>query len=115
VRRLKPASAQAGQETRRGYTLTELITSVCRAYGMTEKQMNAPGKGRQFSEVRVLAALFVRESSEISLTELGKLVNRDIVPLRRVAQRLLNRAARGTRLMSRIEDVRSELLESQKV
>jgi putative transposase len=109
------ALAQADQETTRGYTLTELITSVCRAYGITEKQLKAPGKGRQFSEARALAALLVRESSELSLTELGKLVNRDIVPLGRAAQRLSDRAAGDRRLMSRIEDIRSDLLESQKV
>jgi len=109
------ALAQAGQETTLGYTLTEVITSVCRAYEITETQLKAPGKGRPFAEARALTALLVRESSKLSLTELGKFVNRDIVPLGRAAQRLLDRAKSDPKLMSRIEEVRSGLLESQKV
>ena len=57
----------------------------------------------------------MRESSELSLTELGNGVNRQIVPLERAAQRLMERATDDARLMLRIDEIGNELLESQKV
>jgi len=84
---------------------------VCRAYGITEEQLKAPGKIRPFTEARALAALFVRESRELSLTELGKAVNREIASLSRAAQLLKEQSAIDARLQPLIEQTRSALLE----
>ena len=107
------ALAQADQRRRREYTLTEAITSVCRVYGISEEQLKVPGKTRPFTEARALIAVLVREAPDLSLTELGKAVHREIAPLARAAQRLTDRAAGDARLMSLIEETRSALLESQ--
>jgi putative transposase len=107
--------AEADQQWSRGYTLPEVINSVCRAYGITEKQLKAPGKVRPFTEARALAAVLVRESRDLSLTELGRAVNREIAPLARAAQLLTEQSAGDARLKSLIEETRSALLECQKV
>lgn len=107
--------AEADKQWSRGYSLPEVITSVCRAYGITEKQLKAPGKVRPFTEARALAAVFVRESRELSLMELGKMVNREIAPLSRAARLLIEQSAGDARLKSLIEETRSALLKCQKV
>ena len=71
--------AEAAQQWSRGYTQPEVITSVCQTYGITEEQLKAPGKVRPLTEARALAAVFVRESRELSLTELGNAVNREML------------------------------------
>jgi hypothetical protein len=53
--------------------------------------------------------MFVHESSHLSLTELGKFLNRNIAPLGRAAQLLAKRAATDSVLAERIGDVRREL------
>lgn len=107
------ALVKADQQLRRGYTLTEAISSVCRVYGISEKQLKAPGKARPFTEARALIAVLVREAPYLSLTELGNAVNREIAPLARAAQRLMEQAAGDARLRSLIEKIRSALPESQ--
>jgi len=107
--------AEAAQQWSRGYTLPEVLTSVCRAYGITEEQLKAPGKVRPFTEARALAAVFVRESRELSLMELGKSVNREIASLSRAALLLIEQSAGDARLKSLLEETRSALLEHQKV
>lgn len=109
------ALVQAEQQLRRGYTLSEAISSVCSVYGISEEQLKAPGKARPFTEARALIAVLVREAPDLSLTELGKAVNREIAPLARAAQRLMDQAAGDARLMSLIEEIRSVLPESPKV
>jgi hypothetical protein len=62
-----------------------------------------------------MIAVFVRESPDLSLTELGKAVNREIAPLARAAQRIMDQAAGDARLRSLFEEIRSALQESQQV
>lgn len=86
-----------------------------RAYGITENQLKAPGKIQPFTEARALAAVFMPESRERSLTELGKTVNREIAPLSSAVQLFLEQSAGDARLKPLIEETRSALLECQKV
>ena len=62
-----------------------------------------------------MAALFVSESSDLTLTGLAKALHREIAPLARAAQRLAEKAKKDARMMSLIENTRSTLRESQKV
>ena len=109
------AFAKANQRRIHDYRLADIVSAVCRRYGITEEQLKSPGKTRLYSEARAVAALLVRESQGISLTELGKMVNRDIAPLVRSAQRLLEEMAKDEALKTRIDELRQELLEWQKV
>ena len=73
--------------------------------------LRASGKERPFTEARAVASLLVQERSHLSLTELGRELNRDISPLGRVGRRLLKEATRDERLRELVEKVRGELPE----
>jgi len=70
------------------YSLSDVVNVVCERYGITIEQLKGPGKARPYSEARAVAALLVSESPGLSLTELGKVLNRDIAPLGRAGRRL---------------------------
>lgn len=99
----------ANQRRRPEFSLAELIDAVCRIYGITRQQLQSPGKMRPYTEGRALAALLVHESPHLSLTDLGILLNRDIVPLSRAAQLLAGRVGGNPLLASRIANLRQEL------
>ena len=50
--------------------------------------MKAPGKAWPFSEARALASLFVQETPDVRLSELGRLVGRDLATLGRAGRRI---------------------------
>jgi putative transposase len=109
------ALSKANQRRGHNYGLSDVLSVVCRLYGITGEQLKAPGKARPYAEVRALAALLVRESPGLSLTELGKMLYRDIAPLGRAGQRLLVAALEDEGLNSRINNLRLELSKWQKV
>jgi putative transposase len=99
----------ANLRRRPGFTLADVVASVCRNYGITEQQLRSQGKMRPYSEARALAALLVHESSHLSLTELGKFLNRNIAPLGRAARLLASRTGTDSLIAERIEELRREL------
>lgn len=107
---LDEAFAKANQRREREYMMSEIIDVVCRHYGITIKELKAPGKTRPYSEARATAALFVQELHGVTLTELGRLLNRAIAPLGRAGQRLLELTSGDENLKSRISTIRLELL-----
>ena len=108
------ALAKANQRRDQGCELADVLSVVCRRYDITIDQLKAAGKARPFAEARALAALLVRELPGLSLTELGKVLNRDIAPLGRAGQRLLVAALEDEGMNSRINELRLELSEWQK-
>ena len=100
--------SRGGARGRCGVT-EDVLGVVCRRYGITLEQLKAPGKARPYSETRAFAALLVRESPRLCLTELGRILNRDIAPMGRAGQRMLEKAAEDTELRARIEAFRLEL------
>lgn len=103
------AFRKANQRWNRGYRLTDVVDAVCRRYGITTDQLKAPGKARPYAEARAIAALLVLESTDLRLTELGRMLNRDIAPLGRAGRRLLEDALKDERLSALIEELRQEL------
>jgi len=71
-----------------------VVEAICDLYGLTPEALRAPGKARPASEARALAALLVRETPHLSLSELGRYVDRDVAALsqaaKRVAMQVLN-------------------------
>ncbi len=102
---------RANQRRRRVCSINDVTETVCRRYGISEEQLKAPGKARPYTEARALTALLVQESSYLSLTELGKVLKRDISPLGRAGRRLLEQAHQNARLAELIEDMRSKFIE----
>jgi hypothetical protein len=103
------ALTKANQRRQREWHLDELIDAVCRRYGITVRELKAPGKMRPFSEARAIAAILVQESSHHTLTELGKALQRDLTALGKSAQRMTRQAMTDARLMKLIEELRTEI------
>jgi hypothetical protein len=91
------------------YKLSDVINIVCLRYGITSEQLKATGKSRPYSEARAITALLVSESPRVTLTELGKMLNRDIAPLGRAGRGLLMAALQDEGLCAKIEELRREL------
>ncbi|MGA7828658.1 MAG: transposase [Geobacteraceae bacterium] len=104
------ALCKANQVRRQTFSLNDVVMAVCRRYGISERQLKAHGKIRPYTEARALLALLVKEHAHLSLTELGRLLGRDISPLSRSAQRLVVNAETEPRLAKLIRDLRNELL-----
>ena len=103
------AFVKANQQRSSNYSISAVIGVVCRRYGITIEQMKAPGKARPYSEARAITALLVRELPGLSLTELGRLLGRDIAPLGRAGRRLLDEAIEDKDLNALIGELRLEI------
>jgi putative transposase len=78
--------------------LSDIIGAVCRRYNITTEQLKAPGKAWPFSEARALASLLVQETPGVRLSELGRLVGRDLATLGRAGRRIGEDARRQPRI-----------------
>ncbi len=103
------ALTKSNQRRNHYYRLDDIVNAVCRRYEITTDQLKAPGKVRYYSQARAVAALLVRDMPGTCLTELGKMVNRNIAPLGRSAQRLLEEMTKNEALKTRIDELRREI------
>lgn len=101
--------AKTNQPQAADYSLDDILGLVCQRYAITLEQLKAPGKTRPFSEARAFAALLVSESPKLSLTELGRILNRDIAPLGRAGRRMQEKTAEDAEVNAQIEAFRLEL------
>jgi len=69
-------------------SIDDVLAVVAAHYGLTAGDMAALGKGRRVAEARAVAALIVRETPGLSLSELSKRVNRDLSALSWGAKRI---------------------------
>ena len=91
------------------YSIPDIVEVVCQSYGVTAEQLQAPGKQRPFNEARALAAWLVHESPHLLLTELGRLLNRQVAPLGRAARLLASKTESDTSLQERRVAVQKKL------
>lgn len=87
------------------YTVADIVSGICQAYSVDIEQLRAPGKQRPFTEARALAACMVLEAPHLTLTELGKKLNRTVVPLGRAARKLAQRIEKDPELRKRKTEV----------
>jgi len=105
------AALGKASEKRLRTTIDEVLDAVCRAFHCSVQDLQAPGKERPFTEARAAASLLVQERPHLSLTELGRALNRDTSPLGRVGRRLLKESTRDDRLGELVARIREELQE----
>jgi putative transposase len=103
------AMQRANQHRTCHWTLPEMIGTVCRLCGITRDELTAPGKMHPYSEARAVAAMLVQESPHHFLTELGKLLQRDLAALGKAAQRMRRQAVFDERLAAMLKKLRKEL------
>ena len=79
---------KAQQKAGREYPLNEVISAVCAHFQLDEAKLRLPGKVRPMTEARATAAAIVQASPHLRLTDLAKLLDRDIAALGKAAQRV---------------------------
>lgn len=94
-------------------TIEQIIKRVCDHYGLEGGELSAAGKSRVASGVRGMVAWLVLESGRLTLTELSKLVRRDISTLSSAARHLLIRSKKDVELARRMAKLRRETCEIQ--
>jgi putative transposase len=107
--------SQANEQRRKECSLSEVIGIVCHSYGISETELKAPGKSRPYNDARSVAAFFVRESLLLSLTELGKVLNRDVSSLGKAADRVAQRARGDKPYAAMIKKLQIDLEEYPKL
>ncbi|MFA7537113.1 MAG: transposase [Desulfuromonadales bacterium] len=95
-------------EARLRITVADVLKAVCQSYGCSAEELRAPGKARPFTEARAVASAIIQGLPHLSLTELGKELNRDLAPLGRVGRRIENKAAEDERLRGMLESVKKK-------
>ena len=79
---------RAHQKEKREYTLDEVVGRACARFRISEEKLKAPGKIRPMSEARAIAAAIVQASPHLRLTDLARLLGRDVSALGKAAQRV---------------------------
>jgi len=79
---------RANQKGERDYSLDEVVRAVCAHFQIPEEKLKAPGKVRPMTEARAVAAAVVQVSLHLRLTDLAKLLGRDVSALGKAAQRV---------------------------
>jgi REP element-mobilizing transposase RayT len=94
-------------------SLDKLIEGVCSIYQLTEAELVGPGKAQPAAEARAVAALVVRNSRQLSLTELGRRFNRDLSGLSQAARRLETLVSEGKPPVEKYQRLIERLAECQ--
>ena len=85
-------------------TSQQIADKVCRAYNIELSVLQAKSQQRIASEARAVAGWLARESGCATLSDIARLVNRDIGSIsssvRRLTDRILEESALAHRLMS---------------
>jgi REP element-mobilizing transposase RayT len=95
--------SRVSERDHRPLAISAVIEAVCSLYGLTLETLRAPGKTHPASEGRALIAWLVRDVPQLSLTELGGYLDRDVAALSQAARRLATQAANNTELAARCD------------
>lgn len=76
------------QKCEQDYSLSEVIATVCVHFDISEEMLKVAGKVRPMTEARAVAAAIVQTVPQLRLTDLAKLLGRDISALGKAAQRI---------------------------
>ncbi len=103
------ALRRAGVQMKRTVSLEEIITHVCKRYGIEAAALTEPGKKRNNSEARAIIALLVWHEDHLSLTDLSTRLGRDLSSLSQAVNRLRKLAETNPRLAGELERLKEQL------
>ena len=103
------AFARAAQQFQGHLDIEGIISAVCSRYGITPKVLVEPGKKQPAALCRAIAAYLVQGADNITMTELGRYVGRDLAALSRAAERIRIRSESEADLAKRIAEIRQDL------
>ena len=87
-------------------TVDDILAAVREVCGLTAEEILAPTQGMRVSEGRALAAWGVLYLSSGTLTELGRIVGRDVTSLSSAARRLIFRSKEDHEVAGRMDSIK---------
>ena len=90
-------------------TLDDIISSVCKVYGMKREELSASGKNRTATEARSMVALIAQDHPKLTVTEAAAAFQRDTSSLSAGAKRLRERLRSDNDLQGRFNTVVASL------
>ena len=89
--------------------LRQVVSAVNEVFGTTDEELRELGQEIRISEVRALLAWAVLEMSEVTLSDLGQWLGKDVTTLSSAAQRLKMKEAKQSNVIEKMDQLRSEL------
>ena len=90
-------------------TAREIVEKVCRVYDLAEAELKTQSQSRNTSEARAVAAWLARELGCATLSDIAKLVNRDVGSISSAVRRLSNRMQQTRDMAERMQSLKAEL------
>ncbi len=103
---IQEAFARAEKKRSACSSLEQIIKAVCIVYEIRPSCLAEPGRRRDISEARAMAALLVLEADNMTLTELAAVLRRDLSGLSQACGRLRKRLHSDSSLTSRLEKIK---------
>ena len=97
---------------RQRITLDELIQIVCRDYKLTDAELASTGRRRLTSEARSVVGWLAQKSGQVTLTEVGKRLGRDVATLSRGVQQLGEKAKASKALAKVLEGCSNAIMQA---
>lgn len=98
------------QKITKSSDIEKMIHQVCRHFEVKEKDLVETGKNQKIAKARAMLSWLVRESKNLTLTELSKRLLKDISGLSRAATLLAEKAEKDQSLKDMMEHFRRDLL-----
>ena len=99
----------AGEEVPEKVVVDDVVSAVCRRYGMDREMLALAGKKRALSHARAMAAWIVQDLPSCTLMELANRTGRDISSLSAAARRLHARSAWKKALVEEKEELLAQI------
>ncbi len=103
------ALQQAEEKYARRLAERDIVAAVCMVYGLMEKDLADKKRARRESEARAMATLLVLEHDELTLVNLGRILQRDISALSQAARRLRERMKNDVTAVRMLGEIRKQL------
>lgn len=87
-------------------TAREIVDKVCVLYEINETELKSPSQCRNISEARAVVGWLAQELGCVTLSEVGKLVDRDVGSISSAVRRLSNRMRELPELAERVRSLK---------
>ena len=93
----------------RRLTVQEIAAKVCIGYGISEPDLKSPSQNRKISEARAVVGWLARELGCVTLSEVGRLVNRDVGSISSAVRRLSDRMQEIPEIAEKVQSMKRTL------
>ena len=90
-------------------TVQEIAEKVCVLYGIIETELKSSSQCRNLSEARAMMGWLAQESGCVTLSKVGKSVNRDVGSISSAVRRLSDRRREVPELAERMRSLKKSL------